>query len=222
MIGAVLLVALTGGIGSGKSTVAELLGRHGAVIVDADGVARQVVEPGRPALERLVERFGPGILAPDGTLDRPALGRVAFADDAARKDLESITHPAINEEFVRQIGAAPPDGIVVCDIPLLVESARAASGGYQDVIVVEAPLDVRLTRLESRGLPRDEALARMKAQATDEQRRAVATYVIDNAGSLDDLARQVDAVWASLHDKASRLASLHAKSSREVTPEAPE
>ncbi len=202
MIRAVLLVALTGGIGSGKSTVAELLHRHGAVIVDADAVARQVVEPGRPAFDKLVERFGPEILGPDGTLDRPALGRVAFADETARKDLEAITHPAINEEFVRQIVAAAPDAIVVCDIPLLVESAQAAARGYKEVIVVEAPLEVRLERLEARGVPRDDALARMKAQATDEQRRAIATYVVDNGGSLRDLESQVDEIWRSLRQKA--------------------
>ncbi len=202
MIRAVLLVALTGGIGSGKSTVAELLHRHGAVIVDADAVARQVVEPGRPAFDKLVERFGPEILGPDGTLDRPALGRVAFADETARKDLEAITHPAINKEFVRQIVAAAPDAIVVCDIPLLVESAQAAARGYKEVIVVEAPLEVRLERLEARGVPRDDALARMKAQATDEQRRAIATYVVDNGGSLRDLESQVDEIWRSLRQKA--------------------
>jgi dephospho-CoA kinase len=200
----VLLVALTGGIGSGKSTVAGLLRRHGAVVVDADAVAREVVEPGRPAFERIVERFGPGVLAPDGTLDRPALGRVVFGDEAARKDLEGITHPAINEEFVRQVAAAPPDGIVVCDIPLLVESQQAAARAYADVVVVEAPLEVRLDRLEARGVPRDDARARMKAQATDEERRAVATFVLDNGGTLADLERQVDDVWATLREKASK------------------
>jgi dephospho-CoA kinase len=200
----VLLVALTGGIGSGKSTVAELLRRRGATIVDADAVARLVVEPGRPALERLVERFGPEILDGDGRLDRPALGRVAFASEDARKDLEAITHPAINEEFMRQIAEAPPGGIVVCDIPLLVESKQAAARGYQHVIVVEAPLEVRLARLEARGVPRDDAVARMKAQATDEQRRAMATYVVDNRGSMDDLEAQLDEIWRDLEDKEDK------------------
>jgi dephospho-CoA kinase len=203
MIRPVLLVALTGGIGSGKSTVADLLRRRGAVIVDADAVAREVVQPGRPAFDRLVERFGRGILGPDGRLDRPALGRVAFADDTARTDLEAITHPAINEEFVRQIAAAPPDAIVVCDIPLLVESKQAAARAYRDVIVVEAPLEIRLERLEARGVPRDDALVRMQAQATDDERRAVATYVVDNGRSFDDLTPQLDQIWAGLRDKAA-------------------
>jgi dephospho-CoA kinase len=200
----VLLVALTGGIGSGKSTVAALLEARGAVVVDADAVAREVVEPGKPAFEQIVERFGTGVLAADGTLDRPALGRVVFGDEAARKDLEGITHPAINEEFVRRIAGSPPDGIVVCDIPLLVESQQAAARNYGDVIVVEAPLEIRLDRLESRGVPRDDARARMKAQATDEERRAVATFVIDNGGTLADLERQVDDVWAALREKATK------------------
>jgi dephospho-CoA kinase len=200
----VLLVALTGGIGSGKSTVAALLEARGAVVVDADAVARDVVEPGKPAFDRIVERFGTGVLAADGTLDRPALGRVVFGDEAARKDLEGITHPAINEEFVRRIAGSPPDGIVVCDIPLLVESQQAAARTYGDVIVVEAPLEVRLDRLEGRGVLRDDARARMKAQATDEERRAVATFVVDNGGSVAELERQVDEVWAALREKAAK------------------
>jgi dephospho-CoA kinase len=194
----VLLVGLTGGIGSGKSTVAALLAARGAVIVDADAVARAVVEPGTPALEALVERFGPGVVAADGSLDRPALAAVAFADDDSREALEAITHPAINQEFFARIKAAPPDAIVVCDVPLLAESQQAQSRGYSVVLVVEAPLDVRLARLAARGVARDDAERRIAAQATDEARRALATHVIDNAGDLDDLERQVDALWADL------------------------
>jgi len=197
----VLLVGLTGGIGSGKSTVAGLLADHGAWIVDADAVARSVVEPGSEALERLVERFGEGILAADGALDRPALGRLAFADEASRKDLEAITHPAINEEFLRRMQAAPPDSIVVCDIPLLAESPQAQARGYPVVIVVEAPRAVRLERLAERGVERADAEARMAAQASDEERRAIATYVIDNSGDLDELRRRVAAVWAELLER---------------------
>ena len=193
-----LLVGLTGGIGSGKSTVAELLAARGAWVVDADAVARAVVEPGTPALAQLVERFGSEILDADGRLDRPALGRIAFADEQSRKDLEGITHPAINHEFLQRITEAPEDAIVVCDVPLLVESTTAGSRGYKFVIVVEAPRELRFERLEQRGVPRADAEARMAAQATDEERRAVATHVIDNSGDLAHLERQVETVWADL------------------------
>jgi dephospho-CoA kinase len=192
------LVGLTGGIGSGKSTVAGLLRAKGAVVVDADEVARAVVEPGAPALEALVERFGTGILDAEGRLDRPALAAIAFADDEGRKSLGEITWPAIGEEFERQIKAAPPDSVVVCDVPLLVESKAAAARPYVAVIVVEAPIDVRLARLEVRGVPRDDAERRMAAQATDDERRAVATHLVDNGGDLDALAAQIDTIWADL------------------------
>lgn len=192
------LVGLTGGIGSGKSTVAGLLREKGATVVDADEVARAVVEPGEPALAKLVERFGDGILGADGRLDRPALAAIAFADDDGRTALGEITWPAIGEEFERQIRDAPDDAIVICDVPLLVESKAAAARPYIAVVVVEAPLDLRLDRLEVRGVPRDDAQRRMAAQATDEERRAVATHLIDNGGDLESLSRQVDAVWTDL------------------------
>jgi dephospho-CoA kinase len=194
----VLLVGLTGGIGAGKSTVADLLTRKGAVVVDADEVARAVVEPGTPAFGALVDRFGPGVVGGDGRLDRAALASVAFASEQSRKDLEAITHPAINTEFLRRVAEAPAEAIVVLDVPLLVESAAAAARGYEAVIVVEAPREVRLDRLEQRGVRRDDAEARMAAQAGDEERRAVATFVLDNSADRDDLARQVDEVWAEL------------------------
>lgn len=193
-----LLVGLTGGIGSGKSTVAGLLAARGAVIVDADQVARDVVEPGQPAFAALIERFGPEVVGPDGRLDRARLAEVAFASPEATADLNAITHPAVGEEFLRRVGAAPPDAIVVCDVPLLVESETARSRGYEFVIVVEAPREVRLQRLEERGVPRHDAEARMAKQATDEERRAVATHVVDNSGDLAHLERQVDAIWADL------------------------
>jgi dephospho-CoA kinase len=157
-----------------------------------------VVEPGQPALGELVERFGAGILDADGRLDRPALAAIAFADEDGRKALGEITWPAIGEEFERQIREAPDDAVVICDVPLLVESKAAAARPYVAVVVVEAPLDLRLDRLEVRGVPRDDAERRMAAQATDEERRAVATHVIDNGGDLASLARQVDQVWADL------------------------
>jgi len=203
----VLLVGLTGGIGSGKSTVAEMLAARGAVIIDADKIAREVVEPGTPALAQLVERFGSGILSPDGSLDRPALGKLAFADEQSRKDLEAITHPAISAEFTRRLQEAPADAVVVNDIPLYAESSQARGRGYQIVIVVEAPRELRLQRLEGRGLPRADAEERMAAQATDDERRAFATYLIDNSGDRAALEAQVDEVWTELlrrRDEAAR------------------
>jgi len=191
-------VALTGGIGSGKSTVAALLVQRGAALVDADAIAREVVEPGQPTLAALVDRFGPQVLDRDGRLDRPALAAAAFADDAARADLDAITHPAINDEFTRRLRDAPRGAIVICDVPLLAESAQARGRGYPLVIVVEAPEAVRLARLEQRGIPRVDAERRIAAQASDAERRALATHVIDNGGDLDTLERQVDAVWADL------------------------
>ncbi len=193
-----VVAALTGGIGSGKSTVAELLAGRGAVIVDADAIAREVVEPGTPALAALVDRFGAGILAPDATLDRGALAAVAFADDESRAALEAITHPAINDEFTRQMRNAPPDAIVICDVPLLAESTQARSRGYEIVIVVEAPREVRLDRLERRGVPRADAERRMAAQATDEERRSLSTHVVDNRGDRAALEAQVEDVWRDL------------------------
>jgi dephospho-CoA kinase len=193
-----LLVGLTGGIGAGKSTVAELLAERGATVVDADVVARAVVEPGEPAFEQLVERFGPGVVGPDGRLDRPALGRLAFVDDESRKALEAITHPAINTEFLKRITASPADGIVICDVPLLAESEQARARGYEVVIVVEAPRELRLDRLEGRGLARADAEARMAAQATDEERRQLATHVVDNGGDRAHLEAQIAEIWPDL------------------------
>jgi len=203
----VLLVGLTGGIGSGKSTVAELLAGKGAFVIDADEVARFVVEPGQPALAALVEHFGPGILGADGCLDRPALAAIVFVDDESRVALDAITHPAIGAEFGRRIESAPADAVVVCDVPLLVESATGRSQPYEAVIVVEAPRELRLERLEARGVSRPDAERRMAAQATDEQRRAVATYVIDNGADLDALATQVDRVWDDLTLRAAKTVS---------------
>ncbi len=194
------MVGLTGGIGSGKSTVAEILVKRGAVVIDADAIARMVVEPGTPALAALAEAFGPEILRPDGSLDRAALAERAFVTDETRKQLEAITHPAIAEEFFAQIAAAPADGIVVHDVPLLVESTRGSQ--YGAVIVVEAPTELRLARLEARGLDRADAERRMALQASDEERRKVATWVIDNSGDLAGLERQIDKIWPELEQLA--------------------
>jgi dephospho-CoA kinase len=201
----VLLVGLTGGIGAGKSTVADLLAARGAMIVDADEVARAVVEPGQPALAKLIDRFGPKILDTDGRLDRGAVAKVAFADDASRRDLEAITHPAINEAFTSRVAEAPDDAVVVLAVPLLAESEQARKRPYQTVIVVEAPREVRLERLEARGVERTDAEARMAAQASDEERRKLATYVIDNGGDRVALERQIDQVWADLERRHREL-----------------
>ena len=196
------MVGLTGGIGSGKSTVAAMLVARGAVVVDADLIARQVVAPGTPALEKLVERFGPEILRADGSLDRAALAERAFVTEESKHDLEAITHPAIGEEFLRQVAAAPEDGIVVHDVPLLVESTRGLQ--YDAVIVVEAPTVARLDRLERRGIPRADAERRMTMQASNEDRRAVATWVLDNSGDVAALEAQVEKVWAELQERAKQ------------------
>ena len=196
-----LMVGLTGGIGAGKSTVAGLLATRGAVVIDADAIAREVVEPGMPALDKLVERFGPEILQADGSLDRSALAAVAFVDDETRKELEAITHPAIGELFLQRVADAPPDAVVIHDVPLLVESKRGFE--YAAVIVVEAPLETRLDRLESRGVPRDDARRRIGLQATDEDRRKVATWVVDNAGDLGELEKQIAEIWTDLERRAA-------------------
>jgi dephospho-CoA kinase len=194
----VLLVGLTGGIGSGKSTVARLLQEKGATVVDADEAARDIVEPGQPALAALVDRFGPGILLTDGRLDRAGLARIAFGDEESRLALNGITWPAIVDRFSERIAAAPDDAIVVCDAPLLAEGGPGREREFAAVIVVESPRDVRLARLEARGIARDDGERRMAAQASDDERREFATYVLDNSGDLEALARQVDEVWADL------------------------
>jgi dephospho-CoA kinase len=181
-----------------------MLQARGAVVLDADAVAREVVAPGTPGLKAIVERFGDGVLGPDGALDRPALAAVAFATDEAREALEGITHPAIQEEFTRRISEAPPDSVLVLDVPLLAESESAAKRGYEVVIVVEAPREVRLSRLEERGVPRPDAEARMAAQATDEQRRKLATHVVDNGSDRAHLEQQVDEVWSDLQHRLAK------------------
>ncbi|MFN8036527.1 MAG: dephospho-CoA kinase [Acidimicrobiia bacterium] len=190
------LVGLTGGIGSGKSTVARLLADRGAVVVDADAVAREVVEPGQPAFRQLVERFGQSIVGSDGALDRPALAALVFDDEQARADLNAITHPAVGGEITRRIAAAPPDAVVVVDVPLLAEAKLTRL--YEMVLVVEAPRALRLERLEERGLTRADAEARMAVQATDEERRAIADVVVDNSGDLAALEREVARAWAEV------------------------
>jgi dephospho-CoA kinase len=190
-------VALTGGIASGKSTVSRLLGELGAVVIDADRLAREVVAAGTPGLERVVERFGPDVLTADGELDRPAVASIVFDDEEARRDLEGIIHPLVHEEGARQAAAAPSGALVVHDIPLLAESGRVED--FDAVLVVDAPVETQVARMiEHRGWTREEAEARIAAQATREQRRAIATHLIDNDGTLEQLEARVREVYEEL------------------------
>ena len=199
-----LRVGLTGGIGSGKSAVSERLAALGAVVLDGDKAARAVVEPGTTGLGQIAETFGPGVLVADGSLDRAKLAGIVFSDEAAREKLNAITHPLIHEhiraaeEAAAQAGG--PDTIIVHDIPLLAEGQRSA--GFDVVIVVDVPGEVQVARLAGRGLPADQARARMAAQATREERLAIADIVIDNSGTLEDLDRRVAEVWADLVARA--------------------
>lgn len=198
------LIGLTGGIASGKSTIASRLAEHGAVVVDADRIAREVVEPGRPALAAIAERFGPGVIAADGSLDRPALGAIVFADEEARLALNGITHPAVLAESTARFAAAAaadPDAIVVYDVPLLVESANEYP--FELVVVAHAAAGTRIDRLVAlRGMDRAEAERRIRSQATDEERLAVADIVIDTDGSLEHTRQQVDALWDQLRSRS--------------------
>ncbi len=189
----VFRLGLTGGIGSGKSTVSALLAERGATVIDYDQLARDVVQPGTPALTAIAERFGAGVIAADGTLDRPALGSIVFADDAARADLEAITHPAIREQALAR-EAAVTDDVVVHDHPLIVEMGMAPH--FDLVVVVDVPEQVQLDRLVTlRGMSEQEARARLAAQAAREERLAIADVVLDNTGSIAALEARVDDLW---------------------------
>lgn len=201
-LSAMLMVGLTGGIGAGKSAVARRLAELGAVVIDSDALAREVVAPGTHGLAEVVAAFGPEVLDPDGALDRATLGRIVFADDERRRRLEAIIHPLVRARAAEIAASAPPDAVVVNDVPLLVEAGLA--GLYQVVIVVLASEDVRVARLlRDRGMTEADVRARITAQATDEQRRAVADIVIVNDTDMDDLRSQVDAAWASLRARVA-------------------
>jgi dephospho-CoA kinase len=193
----VILVGLTGGIGAGKSTVSELLADRGAVVVDADAIVRELQAPGGEIVTRLAERFGDGVLAPDGSLDRAAVASIVFSDEQALKDLNAIVHPAVRDEMARRVAAErDTDHVVVLDIPLLAENPRTDLAA---VIVVDVPVDVAVARLVgARGMDEADARARIAKQASREDRLAIATHVVDNSGDLDALARRVDEVWADL------------------------
>lgn len=195
----VLIVGLTGGIASGKSAVAERLAELGAVIVDADVLAREVVAPGTPGLAAVLERFGSGVLGPDGALDRAALGAIVFADPQARRELEAIVHPAVRARAAELTAAAPAGAIVVQVIPLLVETGQQRA--FDRVVVVDIDPELQVERLVRRnGLTRAEGLARIAAQATREQRLAAADEVVDNNGTPEQLTAAVDALWARLRE----------------------
>ncbi|SEL43212.1 dephospho-CoA kinase [Blastococcus sp. DSM 46786] len=189
-----LRIGLTGGIGSGKSTVSRLLVELGAVLVDADRIAREVLEPGTPGLAAVVAEFGDGVLSADGSLDRAALAAIVFSDEGARRRLDALVHPLVRQRSAALVAAAPDDAVLVNDVPLLVETGQA--GSYDLVVVVAAERETRVARLVGRGLGEADARARIAAQATDEQRRAVADVVLDNSGTPEQLAEQVDRFWA--------------------------
>jgi dephospho-CoA kinase len=195
----VLAVGLTGGIGSGKSTVADLLVEKGAVLIDADRIAREVVAPDGPAFQPLVDRFGPGILTPEGTLDRSALAALVFPDPEALRALNAITHPAIGAVMTeRRAAAEGTDDVVVFDVPLMKPEHRELLG-LSLVIVVDCSVDTALSRLvEKRGFTRADAEARMAAQPSRQERRAGADFVIDNSSDLEHLRAEVDRVWRAL------------------------
>lgn len=190
-------VGLTGGVASGKSTVAQMFAELGAVVIDADLLAREVVQRGTPGLAAVVEAFGPEVLTPEGELDRPRMGEIVFNDAEKRKVLESIVHPLVFARYAELEASALADGIVVHDIPLLVESGRASD--FDAVVVVDVPTETQVQRmLRDRGWTEDDARSRIAAQATREQRRAVATHVIDNTGTLEDLRQRVAEVFEEL------------------------
>jgi dephospho-CoA kinase len=198
----VLRVGLTGGIGSGKSEVSKRLAAQGAVIIDADAIAREVVAAGTDGLAEVVEAFGTEILRADGELDRPRLGDIVFADPALRGKLNAIVHPRVGARMAELERGAGPGAIVVHDVPLIAENGLA--GGYDLVVVVDVPPRIQVERLvRHRGMTREQAQARMAAQASREQRLAIAGIVIDNSGSLAELDRQVGDLWAELRRRAA-------------------
>jgi dephospho-CoA kinase len=192
-------VVVTGGVGAGKSEVTRLFDELGAVVVDADVLAREAVAAGTPGLDEIVRTFGPDLVGPDGELDRPAMGRRVFADPTARTQLEAIIHPRVRRRADEIEAAAPPDAVVVHDIPLLVETGQADR--FDAVVVVDVPVEVQVERLAGRGMAEDDARSRIRAQATREERLAVADYVIDNTGTREDLRPQVAEVFDALQER---------------------
>jgi len=193
-------VVVTGGIGSGKSEVTRLFDELGAVVVDADVLAREVVAAGTPGLAEIVRTFGPDLVGPDGELDRPAMGRRVFADPTARTQLEAIIHPRVRQRGGEIEADAPEDAVVVHDIPLLLETGQADR--FDAVVVVDVPEELQVQRLAGRGMDEEDARSRIRAQASREERLAVADYVIDNTGTREDLRPQVAEVFDDLRRRA--------------------
>jgi dephospho-CoA kinase len=201
----VLLVGLTGGIGSGKSTVASMLAKRGAVVIDADEIAREVIASGTPGFRAVVERFGDEVIAHDGSIDRAALAEIVFADATARAHLESIVHPEVRRRIAETVAAhAGSDDVVVVDSPLLIETGEHEN--FPVVVVVTASAVERLARLTARGMAEHDARARMAAQVPQEEKAGVADVLLDNDGTLAGLEGQVDRLWADLSERA--LSSL--------------
>jgi dephospho-CoA kinase len=195
----VYLIGLTGGIASGKSVVSERLAEHGAVLIDADVLAREVVDPGTPGLAEIVSEFGSGMLREDGSLDRAALGALIFSDAQKREKLNAVTHPKIwrrTKQLIAEAEQRDPGAVVVYDVPLLAEAAGKRDLAFDLVVVVHADIGTRIQRMvELRGMKRDEALHRLNSQASDTERLAIADVVIDNNGPLTDTLAQVDKLW---------------------------
>ena len=202
---AVFVVGLTGGIGSGKTTVASMLATRGAHIIDCDGLGRLVAEPHGRAYGAIVAHFGHGIVGADGRLDRPALAGIVFSDPDALGALNAMTHPAIDAEILERLRTLPDDSIVVLDMAVLTESQLGA-GIYQYVVVVEADPVGRIDRIIRRGLTEADARARMASQATDDQRRTIADLIVPNTGALDELERAVDFAWIAIRRAATPAA----------------
>lgn len=187
------MVGLTGGIGSGKSTVSSLLAEKGAVVIDADRIVHEVQAPGGAAYQPIIDRFSPEIVLPDGALDRKKLASIVFSDPEALADLNKVTHPLVGQEIADRMAAeVDTDHVVILDVPLLVESGRSDMAG---MIVVDCPIDVAVARAVARGMDEADVRRRIAAQASREDRLAKADFVVDNSGSLDDLRREVDRAW---------------------------
>lgn len=199
-----LRVGLTGGIGAGKSEVSRRLAAQGAIVIDADAIAREVVAPGTPGIDQVIAAFGPEIMRADGTLDRERLGEIVFADPAKLAQLNGIVHPLVGKRMTELEATAGADAIVVHDVPLIAENGLAP--GYDVVVVVDTSPAQQADRLvRQRGMSEEQAQARMAAQVTRDQRLAIADFVIDNSGSLGELDRQVGDLWAELRRRLRRL-----------------